>query len=530
MRTEASAEAPDRSRSRSRDLTTVSRGAATSLIGTGLATLSGLVVTMMLTRGLGVGGYGTIVVATSVIVLVQSVGNLGVSQATARMISLARAEGDERRAQRLLKASLLSGLGTGLVGVGVMLGIAWAGVVGDRDTSLVLAIMSPLVVLGGLRGAVYGALRAYRDLRSVLALQVAGPVMDVAVIGLLMAAGVRSMAVFAVAFVAVAAGELGFASGLLVRRRPLGPLLDTTRTDFKALIAFSLPLVVTQIFYSAISSIDVMLLGFLDSRDSAGLYAPVMRVASSSTMVLAAFPLLFVPVATAYVVGSRTSEIKGLYIAVTKWAYLVGFPVVLALVVAPAPILTILFGERYAETESLARILALGYWVVLITGLNGVTLGVVGLVKQMAVISGFGFLVTIAVGVPLVSSLGPNGAAMTNTISYSFANILFSLLLFRRTHVSPFRHDSSRLFVYSGIVLVVATLVAELVAPRGGTGALVVAAIGIVCWLVGGGAAAPFAMEWSEMRGVVSRANGRRSTGGPGAPVDELSDADEPVP
>lgn len=492
------------------DLITVSRGAATSLLGTGLGTVAGLLVTMLLTRTLGADGYGSIALALSIAVLIESVGNVGLSNGSARMMAMARAEDDEARALRLLKASILAGTATGLVGTAVMVVVAASGVVGS-SASIVLTITAPLVVVTGLRAAIYGALRAYRDLRAVFVLSVVVPVMDIVVVGALVASGVRDIRAFAGAFVAVACCELVVAIGLLSNRRTIGPLFDTSRIDLRALIAFSLPLVVTQVFYFSIRSVDVLLLGLVRSPEAAGLYSPVMRLAESATKVLSAFPLLFVPIATAYVARKQTGELRDLYVSVTKWAYLVGFPLILVMVVSPGPVLGLLFGERYEGLGTVARILALGYWVVLVTGLNGVTLSAIGAMKDMAIASGIGLALTLGVGVVLVRWLGPAGAAATNTIAYTFANVAFSVILFRRTKVAPFRGDSSRLFVYSGAVLVASLVLVEGVLPEEAVWSLGVSFLACACWLLGGVFGRPFAMEWSEMRRVVSRTSARPS-------------------
>ena len=522
MKTEIARGTEQRRGRHSRDLITVSRGAATSLIGTVLGTAAGLVVTMLLTRTLGPSGYGSLALALSIAVLIESVGNVGLSNGSARMMALARAEGDEARALRLLKASLLAGVATGVLGIGVMLAVAASGVMGDEDASIVLAITAPLVVVTGLRAAIYGALRAYRDLRSVLVLSVVVPITDVVVVGTLVATGVRDIRAYALAFVIVACSELVVAAKLLTGKRRIGSLFDTTRVDLRVLLAFSLPLVVTQIFYFSIRSVDVLLLGLIQSPEAAGLYSPVMRLAESATKVLSAFPLLFVPVATAYVARKQTAELRDLYVSVTKWAYLISFPLILVMVVSPGPVLGLLFGEEYAGMGSVARILALGYWVVLVTGLNGVTLSAIGAIRDMAVASAIGLGLTLGIGIVLVRLFGPEGAAATNTIAYIFANVAFSVLLFRRTRVSPFRSDSSKLFVYSIAVLVASVALVELVFPDTAAWSLGVSFFASACWFLGGLFGTPFAMEWSEMRRVVSR--------GKSGPQDDLDPVDPLAP
>jgi O-antigen/teichoic acid export membrane protein len=186
-------------------------------------------------------------------------------------------------------------------------------------------------------------------------------------------------------------------------------------------------------------------------------------------------------------------------------------------------VLGLLFGQEYAGMGSVARILAVGYWVVLVTGLNGVTLSAIGAIRDMAFASAIGLGLTLGIGVVLVRLFGPVGAATTNTIAYIFANVAFSVLLFRRTRVSPFRSDSSKLFVYSIALLVASIVLVELVLPDTAAWSLGVSFLASACWFAGGLFGRPFTMEWSEMRRVVRR-------GKAGSPDDDLDPVDPLAP
>jgi O-antigen/teichoic acid export membrane protein len=403
----------------------------------------------------------------------------------------------------MLKSALFVGLVAGLLGMGAMFVLGSAHVIKGFQTSTALIVMAPLVLAGALRSTLYGALRAFRDLRALVILKVAVPLIDVAAIGGLVLAGFRGVAAFAGALVAVAYVDLLLVSGFLRRGRNLGSLIDTTAADTKRLLAFSLPLVVTQLLYFGIQSLDVLLLGLLRNPVEAGLYSPVMRIMEAASKVLSAFPLLFVPVATAYVARGTPERLRELYISVTKWGYALGFPVILGVVVAPAPVLSLLFGPSYGEMDTVARVLAIGYWATLVTGLNGVSLSAVGAVKQMAWLSGAGMILNVGLALLLIGRYGPLGAAWSNTISYVSVNVAFSALLYRRTGISPFRRDSSLLFLYSGLLLALFIPLAGLPAMRATLPAMGLAVVAVAVWLVGGLFGRPFRMEWAEIRTIL---------------------------
>lgn len=510
-RTGTAGEGPSRDPEQASDLVRVSRGAAASMISTGVGAVRGLVVTVLLTRGLGVGRYGSLALAVAAASIVQAFTSFGLSTGAARMIALARAEEGPGRAMRLLKASALAGLLTGVVGMVVVFLLGWGGVLEGLGTSTALMVMAPLVIATGLRSAVYGGLRAFQDLKAIFTLGLTVPVIDVIVVGSLVLSGQRNIVWYAAGLVVVAYVELVMAVAYLRRGRALGSITDTTREDFKALVSFSLPLVITQLMFFAIQRTDVLILGIFRSTVEVGLYAPVMRFSQLAVKILGAFPLLYVPIATTYVALNGRARLRDLYVSVTKWAYLIGFTVILALVVAPGQILAFLFGRPYGEMETVARILAVGYWASLVAGLNGATLGAIGAVKQMALYSTAGMVVNLAVELALIPPFGPTGAAWSNTISYLFVNLAYGVLLYREARITPFRRDTNALFLYSIVVATAGALLTQVPTLHGTLPALAVAVGACLVWLVGAMVGRPFRMEWGEMKGILkTRRGGRR--------------------
>ncbi len=445
-----------------RDLAEVGKGAAASLTNTVIAAVSGLVVTVLLTRTMGAARYGAMAVALTVVTLVQAVTSAGIGNGAVRMISFARAEGDRAKAMRMVRSGIVVGLVTGLAGTALVLILAASGLMDGFGVSLALTILAPLVLATSLRAAFGAVIRAYRDLRAILFLGIVAPLVDVLLIGGLVLAGADGIAAFAGALVASALIDLLLSLALVRRRRQVGSITQSTMSDTKALVAFSLPLLASQLLFFAMRSADVLLLGTLRSPAEAGLYAPVMRLTEFATKGLAAFAVLFVPIATGYVARNHTDKLKGLYLSVTKWGYLIRIPVLIVLVAVPGQVLPFLFGAPYATMESVAWVLAIGYWAILMTGLNGVTLGALGLVGPMAWFAVVGMAVNLTLGFLLIPRFGPIGAAWSNTLSYSFVNCAYSLILYRRTGITPFRRDTVSLFLFSAVIVAVATVAGQL--------------------------------------------------------------------
>jgi len=487
------------------DFVKVSQGAVTSLIRTALATASGLIVTMLMTRALGTGRYGAVALATSIAAMAQMVTGLGLSNGVARMMSFAEARGEHDRVMRLLKGSLILGLPTGMVGAVIVLGLGVTGAIDGFGTSTALVLIAPLVLTTGVRASLWAGLRAWRDLTGIFVIGVATPLFDIAIIGGLFIAGVDTLPPYVIGLVVSTYLDVAITASFVRRGRTIGRLTDTTWVDVKALLSFSVPLIVTELLYFAMRSADVVLLGILRSPEETGLYAPVMRISEAASRGLSAFPVLFVPIATAYIVHKRRESLNELYQSVTKWGYALGFPVILLFVAAPRQILPLLFGEPYGSMDAVARILAIGYWVTLVTGLNGVTLAALGAVRRMAVYSTIGMVMNLSLAFVLIRRFGPAGAAWSTTIAYTFVNLAWSNLLKRMAGIVPLRRDVVKLLAYSWAILGVCTALVAMPALNGTGPAVVVVSAGSAAWLAGLLWWRPFGMRWSEIRSMARR-------------------------
>lgn len=508
------------------DLVRVSRGAAASLISIGMGAARGVAVTIFLTRALGIDRYGSLALAVAATSIVQAFTSFGLSTGASRMIALARAEGGQDRAVRLLRASTVAGLVVGLVGTAVVFVLGLGGVIEGIGTSVALMVMAPLVVATGVRSAVYGGLRAFQDLKAIFILGVTVPLLDVIVVGSLALSGQRNIAWYGAGLVVVAYAELVMATAYLRRGRPLGSIAAFTREDLRALVSFTLPLVITQLMFYAIQRSDVLILGIFRSPAEVGLYAPVMRVSQLIVKFLGAFPLLYVPIATTYVAMKDHDRLRDLFVSVTKWAYLLGFAIVLVMVVAPGQLLAFLFGEPYGRVDTVARILAVGYWASLVAGLNGATLGAIGAVRRMAWYSAAGMAVNLGVELALIPAFGAAGAAWSNTVSYVFVNVAYGLVLYREARITPFRRDSNALFLYSIVLATAGALLVQVPGLDDTLPAFAVAGTAVLLWLGGAMAGRPFRMEWAEMKHILKSPRGARRD----RRREALPPEEEPVP
>ncbi|HVQ12814.1 MAG TPA: polysaccharide biosynthesis C-terminal domain-containing protein, partial [Vicinamibacterales bacterium] len=111
----------------------------------------------------------------------------------------------------------------------------------------------------------------------------------------------------------------------------------------------------------------------------------------------------------------------------------------------------VLYGTKYSDAALLLSLVALGEYVNVALGLNGLTLRVLSDVKYSVTVNVVSAVVAIVANIILVPRLGALGAACATCGTMLFHCVLKQIGLARATGVSPFEFRLSPL--YAGIIL-----------------------------------------------------------------------------
>jgi hypothetical protein len=85
--------------------------------------------------------------------------------------------------------------------------------------------------------------------------------------------------------------------------------------------------------------------------------------------------------------------------------------------------------------------------------------------------------------------------------------VLFSILLFQKARITPFRTDTTKLYVFSGLLAGAGLALGRLPGLATGAGAIGLAVVVVVVWVLGALFWRPFKMEWAEIRKIAAMRN-----------------------
>jgi O-antigen/teichoic acid export membrane protein len=239
---------------------------------------------------------------------------------------------------------------------------------------------------------------------------------------------------FVLAFFFASAGSVLYVVRQISVRR-----IIPAQSFHRELLTFSLPIGISGIMNATLSRIDVFLLGFLTaSSGGIGVYRAVYPLARFLIVVLEAFNYLIMPMISRLSEQDRMDEIARLYRMVTNWAAALGGPLVFYLLFDPESAVQIAFGAEYLRGARSLQVLAVGFYVAVITGPNSNTLVSLGETKLLAATNALAVVFNIGLNVVLIPEYGILGAAVATTLSLAAVNGLQIAYLYTRLDLNPF--------------------------------------------------------------------------------------------
>jgi O-antigen/teichoic acid export membrane protein len=387
---------------------------------------------VLIVRHLSQTAYGAFAYAISMISVAQSVVALGFERALVRYLPIDHERRDYGRLFGTMGLALGTVLGLGLLlvaAVQIFHGSLAASGFGDPQARSLMFILVFLVPVQAIDEMLVSLFAVFAHPRSIfLRKHVLAPALRLVVAGALVATGgdvfflARSYLIAAVAGVVIYI----FLLARELSRLGLWQHFDrrTLRLPWAEIFAFTLPLLSTDLVYTVMHAMDVVILEhFHGSADVAALRA-VQPAARLNEFVLFSFTLLFSPAAARLFARQDGEGIRDLYWQTAAWIAVLTFPVFVATTVLARPLTVLLFGERYEQSALLLALLACGYYFTSATGLNGLTLRVYGKVRYLVGINVATAAISLMVNLLLIPRFGAAGAAAGTLVALIVHNVL----------------------------------------------------------------------------------------------------------
>jgi O-antigen/teichoic acid export membrane protein len=397
------------------------RGSSVLLFGRILALGLNFVSQVLIVRHLTKSGFGAFAYGLSIALVAETAVTLGLDRALGRFVP----QYDVRREDGRLFGVIVFVFGT-VFALSAVLALA-ALVLGDslassfhddasaRRTILLLLLLGPVQALDNLMIGLFAVLT--KPWSIFFRRYVFAPGLRLVVVALLvaldrdatfLALGYVLSGVVGIAIYAVVLGR-ALASGGFIARFRSSPIELPIRT----VVAFTLPLLTTDLVFTVLGSLDAYLVGRSWSPDEVGVLRAVQPVARFNLLVLTSFGLLFTPLASRLrAQQAADDELGRLYWRTALWVAVLSFPMFVASFCLASPLTVALFGSRYDRSGAVLAILAVGYFVNAASGFNSLTLAVRDRLRDIVLINLAAVALAVALNLALVPPHGAKGAAM----------------------------------------------------------------------------------------------------------------------
>jgi O-antigen/teichoic acid export membrane protein len=418
--------AEDRARASTRGLI---RGSALLLAGRVLSRGTNFLIQILTVRYLSMSDYGAFAYALSIVTLGQALATFGLDRAITRFIPLYQERGDYPRVAGTLAMVVAVIVSLGLViAVGFQLAASRGHVVGTAETTALLVILIFLVPLQALDDLIIALFAVFADPRAIFVRRhVLAPSLKLAVVVALLLSG-SSVAFLAAGY--LAASLVGVTAYLLVlvkamRAHGLLAQLSLRRLCIPAaeLLAFTMPLLMSNLVFIAIHLVTVLLLEHYRGLHDVAMYRAQQPFAAINQAVMVSFATLFTPLATRLFARDERQAVNELYWRTAMWIAVLSFPIFALTCSLAVPSTRLLLGARYEDSAILLALLSWGYYFNAALGFNGLTLKIYGRLRYVVVICLATVVVSLVASLVLIPAYGVVGAAVATCVAMVVHNV-----------------------------------------------------------------------------------------------------------
>ncbi len=221
--------------------------------------------------------------------------------------------------------------------------------------------------------------------------------------------------------------------------------------DFKQLIPFSFPLMVTGILGMALAWTDTIFIGIFKSNADVGIYNVAYIIASALMIIWLSFGNIFYPIISELYAKKAKDAIRKTFETVSRWIFILVLPIFIFVLAFPARTLSITFGQNYLGAALPLVILIIGYFFTTLFGLSEHGLRTFNKTKFLGLTTLIGLIANIFLNIILIPLYGIVGAAIATTLSLLSINAT-KFFMFKKILKFGYNKQLYLKYISSGII------------------------------------------------------------------------------
>ena len=426
----------------------IAKGTGIIFIGTIIGMLLGFVSRVIIVRNITQSEYGIYSLALVLTTIFVTISTLGLQEGSTRYIAYFRGKKEERKIRGVISSSLKIALIASII-FSLILFLS-SDIISDNifhssELSTPLKIFSaaiPFTVLIGIFTSLFRGFGRVEPnvyfqniLRSVIFILflVGAILLGVSFLGVLYAY-LASIVLTCIAFAIYTIKKLPLPAFSVKKDADAATSINSIG---KELLRFSLPLLLTAMFFMLMTQIDTLMLGYFKTSDIVGLYNGAFPIAQLIFLPLSSMLFIFIPIASQLYSKGLIDELRRNYTVLTKWIWSATMPALLILLLFPETVLNLFWGARYIPASTALQILAVGFSINNFVGPNGNTMVVIGKTRFLMWAGLVCVITNVILNIVLIPPLGIVGASVASLTSIVLLNIFISVKLYLLVKFHP---------------------------------------------------------------------------------------------
>lgn len=413
-----------------------------ALLGKVSGTVLNLFVNALLARLLSVEEMGGYFITLSIVMFAAVFAQFGLNYAVVRIIAEALALGKGQKAIRsiLFIFKFASGSIAFIVFFIAFKGGFWLSTY-VFDSSLIAkvsGVMSIWIVIFAFQHLMVETFRGFSDIRLAAIFGGIMPslIMFFFIAGVWIASGTSDLHQVIELF--ILAGSINIClAGFFLWKKSKETWKDSTPSAISSsyILKMAWPMWITNLMMLILAQSDLWILGILGNQEWVALYAAASRLA-----ILISAPLLIInavlpPHVAELYVKKRRHEMENILRGVASFSGVFGFILFMAFAVFGKFILSIVYGENYADGSVLLFLLSMGQFVMVWGGAAGIVLMMTGHQVSMMAITGFSGMLSVLLAIGLMGKYGSTGVAVATAFGSIVQSVCMVIAVKRKINV-----------------------------------------------------------------------------------------------
>ncbi|SFR34565.1 flippase [Halorubrum sodomense] len=417
------------------------------LAGNVVGKLLGFLFVAVATRLTSSSEYGTFVLGLSIVIFVQGFASLSIHRSLDYFVPKYLTELNYGQAKRTLQNAFVIGIVSSMIGA-ILLVISRGyieSVFEEPQLGFVLLIFCLLIPIQTINDILLTTFNSVKEIKyRVLMKNIINPITRTISIIILLYWGAGIIGLVGGHLIGISVTIL---FGITFFLYELDWFRETTAQPIsnRALISYSLPLVLAGVIYSIVGQIDFFVIGYYLTSSKVGQYQVAYLLGSNLLIVLTAITPIFKPMIAE--ASSDTATIRRRFQLATRWVTMLSLPIAITLALAPEAYLSIFFTNEYTAANTALIALVIGYMLNAFSGPEGMVLEGLGFTRLTLFNSILLVVINVILDIILVPRMGILGAGIGTASALTVAGFAGIIEIYFFKNIHPYTSQLFRTYL-----------------------------------------------------------------------------------